>query len=103
MDRPIRILHVLTAMNLAGTETLLMNFYRNINRDMVQFDFAVSATQECAYDREIEELGGHIYHYPSYRGKNHFSYKKWRNDFLVEHPEYHIIHGHIGSTASIII
>ena len=103
MNRPIRILHVLTAMNLAGTETLLMNFYRNINRSLVQFDFAVSATQECAYDREIEDLGGHIYHYPSYRGKNHFSYKKWWNDFLEEHPEYHIIHGHIGSTASIYL
>lgn len=103
MDRPIRILHVLTAMNLAGTETLLMNFYRNINRDKVQFDFAVSATQECAYDREIEDLGGHIYHYPSYRGKNHFSYKRWWNDFLEDHPEYHIIHGHIGSTASIYL
>ena len=40
---PIRVLHVLTAMNYAGTETLLMNLYRNIDRDVIQFDFAVSA------------------------------------------------------------
>lgn len=103
MSEAIRILHVLTAMNMAGTETLLMNFYRNIDRNTIQFDFAVSATNECAYDKEIEELGGRIIHYPKYTGKNHFQYVKWWNRFLVEHPEYHIIHGHIGSTAAIYL
>ncbi|MBQ3461189.1 MAG: glycosyltransferase [Solobacterium sp.] len=103
MDTPIRILHVLAAMDLAGTETLLMNFYRNINREKVQFDFAVSAIAECAYDKEIEELGGRIFHYPRYRGKNHFAYKKWWESFFDEHPEYHIVHGHIGSTAAIYL
>lgn len=103
METPIRVLHVLTAMDLAGTETLIMNFYRNINKEKVQFDFAVSATQECAYDREIEELGGYIFHYPRYKGTNHFAYKKWWEEFLDEHPEYHVVHGHIGSTAAIYL
>ena len=83
MAEPIRILHVLTAMNMAGTETLLMNFYRNIDRSKVQFDFAVSATQECAYDQEILDMGGKIIHYPRYTGKNHFAYKKWWKEFLT--------------------
>lgn len=103
MTQPIRILHVLTAMNLAGTETLLMNLYRNIDRDKIQFDFAVTAKSECAYDREILQLGGRIIHYPLYRGMNHFSYVKWWNDFFCTHKEYRIIHGHIGSTAAIYL
>lgn len=103
MAEPIRILHVLTAMNMAGTETLLMNFYRNIDRSKVQFDFAVSATQECAYDQEILDMGGKIIHYPRYTGKNHFAYKKWWKEFLTGHPEYRIVHGHIGSTAAIYL
>ena len=73
MNEPIRILHVLTAMDMAGTETLLMNIYRNIDRDKVQFDFAVSTSAECAYDREICDMGGKIIHYPRYRGVNHFA------------------------------
>lgn len=101
--KPIRVLHVLTAMNMAGTETLLMNLFRNIDRDSVQFDFAVSATSECAYDKEIEELGGRIYHYPCYKGINHVSYVNWWHDFLNSHPEYIIVHGHIGSTAAIYL
>lgn len=100
---PIRVLHVLTAMDMAGTETLLMNLYRNINRDLVQFDFAVSAQHKCAYDDEIESMGGRIYHYPKYRVANHFKYIKWWNSFLNEHNEYKIIHGHIGSTAAIYL
>ncbi len=103
MNEPIRILHVLTAMDMAGTETLLMNIYRNIDRDKVQFDFAVSTSAECAYDREICDMGGKIIHYPRYRGVNHFAYKKWWREFLVSHPEYRIVHGHIGSTAAIYL
>lgn len=103
INKPIRILHVLTAMNRAGTETMLMNLYRSLDRDKIQFDFAVTTTEHCDYDDEIAALGGKIIHYPRYTGKNHFSYKKWWNDFFGEHSEYRIIHGHIGSTASIYL
>lgn len=103
MDKPIRVLHVLTAMNLAGTETLLMNLYRNIDRSKIQFDFAVTTNKKCAYDDEIESLGGRIIHYPLYRGVNHLSYVSWWNKFFRQHEEYHIVHGHIGSTAAIYL
>ena len=99
----IRILHVLSGMERAGTETLLMNLYRHIDRSKIQFDFAVSATNKAAYDDEIIAMGGRIFHYPRYRGKNHFAYKKWWNEFLTKHNEYQIVHGHIGSTAAIYL
>lgn len=99
----IRILHVLTAMDRAGTETMLMNLYRTIDRSEIQFDFAVSATRHCDFDDEIISMGGRIIHYPLYKGTNHFAYKKWWKDFFSSHPEYHIVHGHIGSTASIYL
>ena len=103
VNKPIRILHVLTAMNRAGTETMLMNLYRAVDRDKIQFDFAVTTTEHCDYDDEIVTLGGKIIHYPLYTGKNHFTYKKWWVDFFQSRPEYKIVHGHIGSTASIYL
>ena len=99
----IRVLHVLTAMNRAGTETMLMNIYRAIDRNKIQFDFAVTTTEQCDYDDEINSLGGRIIHYPKYKGKNHFAYKRWWKTFFSTHPEYKIVHGHIGSTASIYL
>jgi glycosyltransferase involved in cell wall biosynthesis len=59
-NQRIRILHVVGAMNRAGTETMLMNIYRNINRDKVQFDFISYSRQDAHYDEEIRSLGGRV-------------------------------------------
>ena len=103
MDNPIRVLEVVAKMNRAGTETMLMNYYRHINRKKVQFDFAVCTEEKCDYDDEILSMGGHIYRYPQYKGGNHFRYIAWWKKFFLQHPEYHIVHGHIGSTAAIYL
>lgn len=103
MGKAIRILHVLAAMDRAGTENLIMSLYRNIDRTKVQFDFAVSADNECAFDGEIKSMGGKIYHYPRYRGINHFKYVAWWKAFFKNHQEHSIVHGHIGSTAAIYL
>ncbi|MGN1294801.1 MAG: glycosyltransferase family 1 protein [Bacilli bacterium] len=59
---PKRILQVVGAMNRAGTETMLMNVYRNIDRTKIQFDFISYSDQEADYDQEIKELGGRVFH-----------------------------------------
>ncbi len=58
---PKRVLHFVSAMNRGGTETLLMNVYRNIDRSQVQFDFVSHRYDKCDYDDEIESLGGKVY------------------------------------------
>ena len=50
MRYPIRILQVVTTMNRGGLETMLMNYYRYINRSKVQFDFLVHRDFEADYD-----------------------------------------------------
>ena len=60
----IRILHIVTNMDRGGLETLLMNCYRHIDRNAVQFDFLVHRYPRAAYDDEIEELGGMIHRLP---------------------------------------
>lgn len=39
MGEPIRVLHILQRMEAGGTQALLMNIYRKIDRTKVQFDF----------------------------------------------------------------
>lgn len=99
----IRILHVIGSMNRGGAETMIMNLYRNIDRNKIQFDFVVHVNDEGAYDDEIKSMGGKIYHCPKYNGKNYFQYKQWWNDFYKQHSEYGIIHGHLGSTVMIYL
>lgn len=100
----VKILHVIGIMNRGGAEAMIMNLYRNIDRTKVQFDFVENSFERAAFDDEIEALGGKIYRCPHFNGKNYLEYKRWWKDFFKEHQgEYHIIHGHIGSTAAIYL
>ena len=103
MSNPVRVLQVFAEMNIGGAETMIMTLYRNINRSKVQFDFVVHTNQKGQYEEEIESLGGKIYRFPKYTGKNHFFYKKAWVDFFESHPEYKIVHGHLRTTASIYL
>lgn len=103
-DSTVRILHVIGVMNRGGAETMVMNLYRNINRDKVQFDFVEHTAERAVFDDEIEQLGGRIYHCPKFTGKNYFAYRKWWDDFFkTTGSDYQIVHGHIGSTAAIYL
>ena len=97
---PIRILHIVTYMGRGGLETMLMNYYRNIDRNKVQFDFLVHRDFEADYDKEIESLGGRIYRVSKL---NPFS-KKYLSEldqFFKEHKEYKIVHSHLDCMAGI--
>jgi len=50
-------------MGMGGTETYLMNIYRHIDRNVLQFDFLTYYTkgQVGYYDEEIIKLGGKIH------------------------------------------
>lgn len=89
----IRVLHIVTYMGRGGLETMLMNYYRHIDRNKVQFDFLVHRDFEADYDKEICELGGRIYHISRLIPWS-YSYRKKLKTFFREHPEYKIVHVH---------
>ena len=92
---PVRVLNLFTIMNRGGAETMVMNYYRKINREKVQFDFLVHREEEGAYEQEIKELGGRIYRMPPMYPQNFSLYKKKIREFFEEHKEYKIIHSHM--------
>lgn len=100
--KPLRVLQVIGAMDRGGAETLVMNLYRHIDREKVQFDFLVNETRECDYDAEIDSLGGIIYRVPRFRLFNYHSYVKECNAFFSTR-HYPIVHGHIGFPSAIYL
>lgn len=93
----IRVLQCVNIMDRAGLETMLMNYYRNIDKSQIQFDFLTHRFEEGAYDNEIKKMGGKIYHAPRLYPQNYPAYFRWMKKFFSEHPEYRIIHSHIDS------
>lgn len=91
---PIRVLHENVVMDMGGIENLLMNIYRNIDREKVQFDFMVHRDKDAYFDDEIRNLGGRIYKCSPFNPFKHFKYMSDINKILKEHPGYNIIHAH---------
>lgn len=91
---PIRVLHENAVMDMGGIESFLMNVYRNIDREKVQFDFMVHRSKDAYFDKEIEELGGRIYKCSPFNPLKHFKYMGDINRVLSEHNDYKIIHAH---------
>lgn len=93
----IRILQCVNNMHRAGLETMLMNYYRNIDRSRIQFDFLMHREERSDYDDEIEALGGRIFRAPRLYPQNYPAYFAYMKRFFKEHPEYKIVHSHIDS------
>ena len=91
----IYVLILITVMDRAGAETIMMNYLRNIDRDKIQIDFLINRQEKADYEEEIVQLGSRVYHmcplYPLKFGR----YRKEFKAFLREHPEYKIIHSHL--------
>lgn len=94
-QQPIRILNLFTIMDRGGAETMVMNYYRHMDRTKVQFDFLVHRAQRGAYDDEIESMGGRIYRMCPIYPQNFAQYKRGLHAFFQAYPEYRIIHSHM--------
>lgn len=93
-NEPIRVAHIIGKWVGGGVEAVVMNYYRNINRDKVQFDFLCDDdSTNIPYD-EIEKLGGKVILIPPYQKV--FKYHKELKRILKE-GNYQIVHSHINT------
>lgn len=91
--QPIRVLQAVPSMGHGGIEHFLMNLYRAIDKNKVQFDFMYRVSYECVFDKEIDAMGGRIFRcvdpdrHPVRSGRFYRS-------FFAEHPEFCAVHEH---------
>lgn len=110
MGEPVRVLHVLGGLNLGGAESRVMDLYRCMDRDKVQFDFLIhrrdigsAACQKHFYEEEVEALGGKVYALPKFMVYNYAVYRRAARDFFRAHHEFAVVQGHMTSTAAIYL
>jgi len=86
-------------MDRAGLETMLMNYYRHMDRSRIQFDFLCNKKKPGAYDNEIRALGGRIYRTPGLNPAKYPQYLRYMEALFRENPGYRIVEGHNGAFA----
>lgn len=98
---PIRVLHCVAGLGHGGYESLIMNLYRNIHREKVQFDFVSSFPG--VYEKEIEALGGVIHRIPFITQKGPFVYTAALDRVLRASPRYPIVHSHMDKFSGLVM
>lgn len=100
--KPLRVLYVNGGlMHRGGIESYMMNYYRNIDRDKVQFDFIVHGYEKGEYDDEITDMGGKIFHVPT-KSKHPLKYKKELKK-IFKNNDYKIIHSHLDAMSAWVL
>lgn len=94
MEKKIRIAHIVGKWVGGGVEAVLMNYYKNIDRKKIQFDFICDNDSTNIPYNEIEKLGGNVILIPSYT--KILKYQKELKKIFKE-KKYKIIHSHINT------
>lgn len=91
---PIRIAHIIGKWLGGGVESVVMNYYRHIDKTKIQFDFICDEDSTNIPYEEIEKLGGRVILIPPYQKvfKYHKTLKK-----VLKDGNYKIVHSHINT------
>ena len=90
----LRVLHSVSNMARAGIETMLMNYYREMDRNQIQFDFLANKPVPGEYDEEIRSMGGRVFVSPGLNPLHFPRYRRFVADLLSENPDIRIVHAH---------
>ena len=99
---PVRVLYVHGGrLCRGGTEAYLMNYYRHLDRRVLQLDFAVHGFERGVYEDEIEAMGGRVYPVP-------VKSRDWLGNrralrALFESGRYRIVHSHMDAMNAVVL
>lgn len=93
-EEPIRIAQIMGKWVGGGLESVVMNYYKNIDRNKIQFDFFFDEDSIDIPYEEIESLGGKVIIIPPYQKV--FKYHKELKNMLRK-GQYKIAHSHLNT------
>lgn len=96
----INIVHVGFSHNPGGVENMVMNYYRNIDKSKVHFDFIDIYSNGIAYCDEIQLLGGNVYLLPNFKRHPIQSYRELKH--ILHTKDIDIVHVHMQSAANLL-
>ncbi len=95
MDKPIKVLQIIGDVVGGGVETVIMNYYRNIDKTKIQFDFVVHKGALPQYITQVKNYGGKVYEITSYKSNIlKYTYEIYK---IIKENNYEIVHSNMNS------
>ena len=88
----IKVLHIVSSLGSGGVEQILYNYYKNISKNNIVFDFIVHGYEEGVLEKKFEELGSTIYHVVPKKERFITNLKQIKN--IIYNNNYDIVHCH---------
>jgi glycosyltransferase involved in cell wall biosynthesis len=102
MDKPLRVLQIGFNLSIGGIENVVMNYYRNIDKSKVVFDF-ICFQKDGGYKDEIEQTDSRIYYCEVHGSKwNRFVQSVFQITRILKEHHYDIVHVHSCSFAGLL-
>lgn len=95
MEKPIRVLQILGIVANGGVEAVIMNYYRNIDKTKIQFDFVVHSDADENYINEVLAMRAKVYKVTPYN-KNIFKFM-YKIYHIIKFNHYQIIHSNMNA------
>lgn len=93
-DEKIRVLYINGGiMDLGGISSYMMNYFRHIDRNLVEIDFVVHGYEKGVHDNELCAAGATIYHIPV-KSQDYKGNCKALMEIFTE-GNYQIVHSHL--------
>lgn len=90
----IKVAQFVGTMNCGGTETMLVNLLKNIDKDKYEFVFIENTQEKCWYDDEILKLGGKILRVKPFSFRAIFTYINDLKELFVK-EQFDVVHSHV--------
>lgn len=98
MKELIRVLQIIGIVAGGGVESVIMNYYENVDRSKVQFDFIVHDDNKIDITQKVEAMGGKVYKVtPYYKNPIAFTYEIYK---VIKKFHYRIVHSNMNTLSA---
>lgn len=92
----VRVLHELSALDGGGVAKLLFDYYSNMNKEKVHFDFLIyDYYDEGIYEKPLREMGCTIHKIPRIKKSKKGYLQGMKN--VIANGNYDVVHSHMGA------
>lgn len=93
-EKPIRVAQIIGKYVTGGIKSVIMNYYENIDRNEIQFDFIVDSDSPLKDYSDIEKLGGKVFEIPPIQHLGGYIYECRK---ILKRENYLIAHAYVNT------